>query len=128
MFGTTLVKGSSERTKKSISWLVIEACKCVGMNSCLRHFLMRRKGMIVSQNKFFNNLKTAQLPGALRIPTRALYTHGYILLFPCPFIESPLKFKKNASYFILKALFVLKIFKFLSWLFSHVGKTDWLET
>ena len=30
-------------------------------------------------------------------------------------------------YFILKALFVLKLFKFLSWLFGHAGKTAWLE-
>ena len=29
------------------------------------------------------------------------------------------------SYFVLKALFVLKIFKFLSWLLSHVGK--WID-
>ena len=29
---------------------------------------------------------------------------------------------KNAFYFILKALFVLKILKFLSWLFGHVEK------
>ena len=42
-------------------------------------------------------------------------------------IESPLKLMKNAFYFILKALFVLKIFKFLSRLFGHVGKTDRLE-
>ena len=42
-------------------------------------------------------------------------------------IESPLKMIKNVFYFILKALFVLKIFKFLSWLFGHVGKTAWLE-
>ena len=34
--------------------------------------------------------------------------------------ESPLKIMKNAFYFILKALFVLKIFEFLSWLFVHV--------
>ena len=38
-------------------------------------------------------------------------------------IESPLKMMKNAFYFILKALFVLKMFKFLSRLFDHVGKT-----
>ena len=38
-------------------------------------------------------------------------------------IESSLKMMKNAFYFILKALFVLKIFKFLSWLFGQVGKT-----
>ena len=35
-----------------------------------------------------------------------------ILLFTS--VESPLKMMKNAFYFILKALFVLKIFKFLS--------------
>ena len=34
--------------------------------------------------------------------------------------ESPLKMMKNAFYFTLKALFVLKLFKFLSWLFGHV--------
>ena len=36
--------------------------------------------------------------------------------------ESALKIMKNAFYFTLKALFVLKIFKFLSWLFGHVSK------
>ena len=38
-------------------------------------------------------------------------------------IENPLKMMKNAFYFILKALFVLRIFKFLSQLFGHVRKT-----
>ena len=37
-----------------------------------------------------------------------------IVLFP--------SMMKNAFYFILKALFVLKIFKFLPWLFVHVEK------
>ena len=37
-------------------------------------------------------------------------------------IESPLKMMKNAFYLILKAIFVLKLFKFLSQLFGHVGK------
>ena len=36
--------------------------------------------------------------------------------------ESPLKMMKNVFYFISKALFVLKIFKFLSWLFGHVSE------
>ena len=36
--------------------------------------------------------------------------------------KSPLKMIKNFC-FILKALFVLKIFKFLSRPFGHVGKT-----
>ena len=43
------------------------------------------------------------------------------------FIESPLKMMKNAFYFILKALFVLKIFKFLPRLFGHVRRTVWSE-
>ena len=34
---------------------------------------------------------------------------------------------KNAFYLILIALFVLKIFKYLSWLFGHAGKGAWLE-
>ena len=36
--------------------------------------------------------------------------------------ESPLKMMKNAFYFRSKALFVLKIFKFLSWIFGHIVK------
>ena len=41
--------------------------------------------------------------------------------------KSPWKLMKNAFYLILKALFVLKIFKFFYWLFGHVEKTVWLE-
>ena len=36
--------------------------------------------------------------------------------------ESPFKIKKNVFYFMLKALFVLEIFTFLSWLFGYVEK------
>ena len=36
--------------------------------------------------------------------------------------ESPLKIMKNVFYFTLKAFFVPKIFKFLSWFFGHVVK------
>ena len=39
------------------------------------------------------------------------------------FNDSPSEMMKNAFYFISKALFVLKIFKFSSWLFGHVQKT-----
>ena len=34
---------------------------------------------------------------------------------------------KNANYFTLKAPFILKISKFLSWLFGHVEKMAGLE-
>ena len=36
--------------------------------------------------------------------------------------QSPLKLMKSAFYLTLKALFILKIFKFLFWLFGHVEK------
>ena len=36
--------------------------------------------------------------------------------------ESPLKMMKNVLCFTLKSLFLLKIFKFLFWLFGHVEK------
>ena len=39
--------------------------------------------------------------------------------------ESLLKVMKNAFYLISKAPFILKIFKFLYWLFDHVAK--WLD-
>ena len=41
---------------------------------------------------------------------------------------SPLKMMKNAFYFTLKALFVLKIIKFLPRLFCHAEKQlDWKD-
>ena len=35
--------------------------------------------------------------------------------------------KNGFDFLKKKAVFVLKIFKFLSWLFGHVEKTAWLE-
>ena len=55
------------------------------------------------------------IKGALKGPSQFLIS------------ESPLKMMKKAFYFTLKSLFVLKIFKFLSWLFGHVEKMAWLE-
>ena len=43
------------------------------------------------------------------------------------FNDSPSEMMKNAFRFSLKALFFLKIFKFLSWLFGHGEKTAWFE-
>ena len=47
-------------------------------------------------------------------------------LFFC-FNENTLKVIKNAFYLILKAAFVLKIFKLLSLLFGQIEKTAWLD-
>ena len=38
------------------------------------------------------------------------------------FNERPLKMMKNVFYLVLKALFIFKIFKFLSWYFDYVEK------
>ena len=43
------------------------------------------------------------------------------------FNDSPSKMMTNAFYFILKALFALKIFKFLCWIFGHVEKIAWVK-
>ena len=53
-------------------------------------------------SKIFNSMKTLKSD-----------SHLTKICFIC-FYESPLKMMKNTFYFILKALFVLKIFKFLS--------------
>ena len=47
----------------------------------------------------------------------------YKFFFVICLIESPLKVMKNAFHFILNAIFVLKIFKFLSRHFGDVGKS-----
>ena len=43
------------------------------------------------------------------------------------FNNGPSKMMENAFYFILEAVFVLKIFKFLSLLFGDVVKVAWLK-
>ena len=43
------------------------------------------------------------------------------------FNETPLTMIQNAFYFILKALFALKIFKVLSWPCGHAEKKAWSE-
>ena len=81
--------------------------------SCLQHFLQKNmKG--VTSKKISKNYFRALLKAGLS-PSKTICV--------ICFIESPLKMMKNAFYFILKALFVFKIFKFLSRLFRHVGKS-----
>ena len=68
-----------------------------------------KKGRVFSHNKKLGvSGKVICVKGALSGLTQVLAT------------ESPLKMVKNAFYFILKAPFILKIFKLLSWLFGHV--------
>ena len=49
------------------------------------------------------------------------------ICFVC-FNESPLKTMKNAFHLVIRALYILKIFKFLSWLIGHAEKRALLKT
>ena len=53
----------------------------------------------------------------------SLKSGSHLPIFFIFFNDSPLKLMKNVFYIILKSVFVLKIFKFLSLLSGHVEKT-----
>ena len=77
-------------------------------------------------SKVWNN--KVKISGSVEIFKVGLVLFSKIC-FIC-FLKRILKMIKNAIYFILKALFVLKIFKFLSLLIRHVQKTVkiyWLQ-
>ena len=106
----------------------------IGATKCLKVAAtdMRRKwSRRLVQRKFWLDM-TRSLLVRLILSKKVQYllwswTFTFQKLCVICFIESPLKVIKDAFYFILKALFVLKIFKFLTWLFVHVEKMAWLE-
>ena len=67
---------------------------------------------------FFGEMFNILLVYSFFISSRTLTFHKKILFVG--FSESSLKMMKNPFYFVLKALFVLKIFKFLSSLFLRI--------
>ena len=73
-------------------------------------FVMRHHKITWSKGHVTWYVGAPQLEGALKVLRQFLTT------------ESPLKIMKNAFCFTLKALFVLKIFRFLFRLFAHVEK------
>ena len=95
------------------------------LNLCFRWHILRSYHFVAGVT--FKHLQKCNHSGTL---TGFLFlkSHSHVLkkFFIC-FNDSPSKMMKNAFYFILKALFVLKIFKFSSWLFGHVEKTAWLR-
>ena len=66
---------------------------------------------------FFEKVKIVSLKSDSHLPNKMCFLLHW----------KPFKYEKNAFYFILKALFFLKVFKFLSWLFGQVEKTAWSE-
>ena len=89
----------------------------VSLSGCL--YFMRYCGICVLQ-MLVNQLVESWI---LNLKWNSHLPKNYVICF----IESRLKMMKKILYLNLKALFVLKIFKFLSQLFGHVGKTTWLE-
>ena len=61
------------------------------------------------------------LSKSLEFYLRVLLAHSKVSTF-LQFFGKPFKNDKKAFYFTLETLFVLKIFKYLPWLFGHVGK------
>ena len=76
----------------------------------------------MSIRSFSNGTSSFTCFGHFNVFKNALYGLRQFLI-----TESPWKMMKNAFYFTLKAFFVLKIFKFLSWLFGQAEKTSRLE-
>ena len=86
-------------------------------SNTLKQFIGKNlNNSLAKANEFFEcvwpfcGVGTWRVKGALSVLRQFLAT------------ESPLKMTKNALYFTLRALFGLKIFKFLSWIFVHVEK------
>ena len=76
---------------------------------------------IKSINDFVGILKLEKIPPGYRLTSFDIKdTLSGLRQFLAT--KSPLKTMKNAFYFVLKPLFVLKILRFLSWLFGHVEK------
>ena len=75
------------------------------------------------EGKFQGNIKAGHANKRLKVglsPSKKIF-------LVC-FNESPLKMMKNALYFMLKALFALKLFTNLYWLFGSCRKTAWQES
>ena len=96
--GTALVIPVRQRLRNSRIFTLI--VKCFSLS----------KAMILLKDWKSLPLVSQELKGALSGLTQFLAT------------ESSLEMMKNGFYFTSKALFVLKIFKFLFWLFGHVSK------
>ena len=80
----------------------------------------RKFGSITVSEQYFINWKL--LPKSMSLFTKSMLKGALSGLRQVLATESPLKMIKNTFYFISKALFVLKIFKVLSWIFGHVVK------
>ena len=104
-------------SKCSLKWNVRCALKCI--IECTLKF-------IFSLNVHHYVYLYVELSGYLKCTLKVGLSSSENFCIICS-TESPLKMMKNAFYCIVKTLFVLKMFKFLSWLFGHVEKTVWLE-
>ena len=72
---------------------------------------------IITLGNFFLSIKLLFLNSDSHLPKKIYYLLDW----------KRFEMINNAFYFILKALFVLKILKLLSRLFGHIRKTAWLE-
>ena len=115
-----------------IKWLLLMSTNMWNIKSITQFFLDL---LLIHCFEIYFDHTQACLTTAKILLKSTFYLYGYLstylkpdfhlpkkVLFIC-FNESPLKMMKNAFYFILKALFVLKILNFLSWHFGHIEET-----
>ena len=79
--------------------------------------------ILVASQKILGALRGRIWPFRVVLPFKVRLSPSKIVCFIC-LSESPLTMMKNGFYFILKELFVLKIFKFLSRYLGHLEKWD----
>ena len=113
--------------EKFKAWLKKNHFQCQNLNRFIFHLKSLLTKLLLWKRKMLSNYQ----PFVIKILCLAILNISKLksdsqfpkkFLFIC-FNESPLKMMKIAFYSILKALFVLKIFKFLFWHFGHVEKT-----
>ena len=101
-------------------------CFRSAIDDCITSILLSKQSHFahngaLSSWSYFMRTSFRLLKSSLRLlKSDSHFPREFLFIF---FNESPLKIMKNAFYFILKALFVLRIFRFLSWHFGHVEKS-----
>ena len=135
-----MLENAATQTYKFITKNCVEinydACRKRHTNSCIKikttivrsslydysDAYIRHKG---NEKAFIKEADAAAVP-ADRNSNKVIFKKKKIICF-LKMIKNKIicfrKMIKNAFYFILKALFILKIFKFLSRLFGHIEKT-----
>ena len=110
-----------------VNYTTVPQVQCIKLRFLFKIFKIkkiRNKKFQTFQNTYSVQFLSYTYPHLIQLQiSKRLVIEGVLsLLRQFLATESPLRMKKNAFCFTLKALFVLKIFIFLTWLLGHVKK------